>query len=577
MTQFDELRAQVTSRFADAVRLCDLTTKVNTLLSTGLLSSLPRAQYASHNSARSDKTSSCFEGTRTEIVDTIFEWILDPDPSSDQIFFLSGIAGVGKTTVARTVAEKARRDGLLGGDFFFTQQGEADLHDSRKVFPTLAYQLAQFDPEFGQLITEALENDPQAPFDGLQQQLNRLIINPLSNVKRDPKRTVVIVFDAFDECEAHGAHDILELLVASIPTLPFFLKVFLTGRPEDHIVSVLTQPTEGLATAALHDIAPLIVKDDIRRYLRAQLAELPGKLRLKLPADWAAEHEIELLIEKSDGLFIYAVTAIRFLSDPIVADPRVQLDILMSVLQLNTPGPDGTQPFRDLDALYLQLLLGALHSTNTPHVLRVLQLVLGTIVILRDPLPQAALEELASLRLGGATPTLRLLQSVIIPASLMDDCPRIYHTSFSDFVQDPIRCADQRFYIDTPLHEARMALTCLKLINSTLHPGMITDMGDAINNCDVEDLESKVASAYSSAIQYAARHWTSHLANVSHDDRDVIAALETFALRSLLPWLEEMSWLGETRASLLCIEAGKKWAVRIGLALLQPLLTSTLR
>lgn len=552
---------QVASQIQEAVKLCDLTTKIEAVLNDHRLQSLPRSKYASHNSERPDKPPTCFEGTRANIIEDVFDWIYDP--TTDQIFFLNGIAGVGKTTIASTVAEKAHLEGLLGADFFFSRQGEADLRDPAKVFPTIAYQLALFDPEFGQKIIASLEKHPKAPYEGLKQQLDHLIIKPLSGIKRESKQTVVIVFDAFDECEPRGAKEILQLFLDAIPRLPFFLKIFLTGRPEDHILSVLNPEIKvsGLATAALHDIEMLIVKDDIRRYLRAKLAELPDLLRLKLTPDWAAEHEIELLIEKSDGLFIYAVTVIRFLSDRFVLDPRIQLDLLMSILQSNAPGAEEAQPFRDLDALYMQLLRGALSSTNTSHVLKVLKAVLGTMVLLRDPLPQDALESLASLRPGQAESPLRLLQSVILPASPPDNCPRIYHPSFPDFIQDPNRCTEVGFWINTPLHEARLALTCLTLINTSLRKGMIIYSESVVYNTDVENLEDQISSAYPPALQYACRYWTSHLVKVKDGSSEVVAALETFTLRLLLLWLEAMSWLKETRLALSCIEASKAWAV----------------
>lgn len=526
------------------------------------LEALPRSKYASHNSDRPDRPSTCFEGTRTSIINTIFHWVYDLDQASDQIFFLSGIARVGKTTIARTVAEKAHCDGLLGGDFFFSRQGEADLRDASKVFPTLAFQLAHFDPEFGKGIAEALAKDPQIPFENLKRQFYHLIINPLSTIRREAKRTVLLVFDAFDECETQGAKEILQLLITAIPVLPFFLKIFLTGRPEHHILSILSRPAKGLSTTALHDIEPLLVKDDIGRYLRAKLAGLPEELGLPLPDGWASQHEIELLIEKSGGLFIYTVTCIRFLSDPVVLNPRVQLDVLMAILQSNSPAPDDTDPFRDLDILYTELLRHALSSTNTGFILRTLQAVLGTIAILRDPLPQPAIEELASLGPGHASSALRLFQSVILPAAPPDHCPRIYHPSFPDFIQDPRRCKEERFCIDTASHEARLAIACFKCIGSTLHKNMIQDLGDADNTQDVEDLEKKKASAYPPAVRYACRHWASHLSKAARDNRGVIEALEKFVLHSLLFWIEAMSWLGEARAAIRCVQIVKSWVVR---------------
>lgn len=242
----------------------------------------------------------------------IADWFSDPSSSIPRFFWLKGIAGVGKTTVARTVAELAQKAGFLGAQFFFSKRGEAELRNPALVFPTIAYQLARFDPQFSERITAALEADPEAPFASLKQQLDRLIIKPLSGLDRDPKRVVLIVLDAFDECEARGAKEIVQLLVAAMPSLPFFLKILITSRPEAHITSVLDpslsalSPSSNLRITALHDIEASIVKSDIRLYLHTRLRNLPAERNLPLSPDWVKDFEIDLLAEKAGNLFIHA-------------------------------------------------------------------------------------------------------------------------------------------------------------------------------------------------------------------------------------------------------------------------------
>lgn len=163
----------MTTRLGDAVRLCEVLEKVRSIATNQAFHSLPRAKYAGFDSERPDKPSSCFEGTRAGILGDIAEWIKKPDPSVERIFWLNGIAGVGKSTVARTVAQLAQEAGVLGGQFFFSRKSEAELRDPVLVFTTIAYQLARFDPEFGQRIVAALETDPDAPFSSLKNQLRK--------------------------------------------------------------------------------------------------------------------------------------------------------------------------------------------------------------------------------------------------------------------------------------------------------------------------------------------------------------------------------------------------------------------
>lgn len=538
--------------------------KTQKVLINQSLEALPRAKYASFDCERPDKPSACFQGTRTSILKLITDWITDPDPAAARFFWLNGIAGVGKTTVACTVAKLMQDLGLLGGQFCFSRRGEAELRNPALVFPTIAYQLARFDPEFGRRITAALETDPDAPYAALKEQLDRLIVKPLAGLERDPKRVVVLIFDAFDECESRGAKEILQLLVAAIPSLPFFLKVLVTGRPENHIRSVLVPaanaPGSKLHITALHDIEASIVKGDILLYLRDRLKRLPEELGQDLPPGWVTDAEIELLAEKAGNLFIHAATALRFLSK--AWDLREQLDILLALIISPHHPSDSAQPFAELDQLYMQILLGLIPPGSGPQIPSRLRLVLGSIVLLRDPLPVAALERLIGVDPGKIVNSLNHLHSVVLTPPPPDDCPRVYHPSFPDFLQDPSRCTSDQIRIDTGEHERRMALHCLKLLNAKLHKGMLGDLDPTLLNSEVEDLDTKVKNAFPPELQYACRYWASHLANISLTDAELTAALAIFASRSLLPWLEAMSWLGDSGLAIRCLEDANSWQVR---------------
>jgi hypothetical protein len=58
----------------------------------------------------------CLPGTRKKILDDIMDWFADDGPS---VYWLRGLAGTGKTTIARSVADLAEQQGLLGASFFF--------------------------------------------------------------------------------------------------------------------------------------------------------------------------------------------------------------------------------------------------------------------------------------------------------------------------------------------------------------------------------------------------------------------------------------------------------------------------
>ena len=57
---------------------------------------LPRAILAMHGFSLVDDISTCFEGTRTNVLDFIKAWINIDE--SECVFWLNGMAGIGKTT-----------------------------------------------------------------------------------------------------------------------------------------------------------------------------------------------------------------------------------------------------------------------------------------------------------------------------------------------------------------------------------------------------------------------------------------------------------------------------------------------
>ncbi|GLA56262.1 hypothetical protein AnigIFM63604_006486 [Aspergillus niger] len=120
---------------------------------------LPFAKGAFFGSFEDQHEDECLAGTRTELLQQVQDW----GRSSDRhIFWLNGMAGTGKSTIARTVARNFEEDGILGASFFF-KRGEGDRGSAAKLFSTLSKQLAVHIPQMVPGVREALENDPAIP------------------------------------------------------------------------------------------------------------------------------------------------------------------------------------------------------------------------------------------------------------------------------------------------------------------------------------------------------------------------------------------------------------------------------
>jgi hypothetical protein len=86
----------------------------------------------------------CLRSTRETVLNEIESWTKDFNESP--VFWLNGLAGTGKSTIAQTVSERIFADGLLGASFFCSRDFE-DRSDLHLIFPTLAFQLAHKYPE----------------------------------------------------------------------------------------------------------------------------------------------------------------------------------------------------------------------------------------------------------------------------------------------------------------------------------------------------------------------------------------------------------------------------------------------
>ena len=140
------------------------------------------------------------------MLNEIERWTQDFNKSP--VFWLNGLAGTGKSAIARTIAERAFANGNLGASFFCSR-GVEDRSDLRLIFPMLAYQLAEQYPEFRSSLIPLLRSNSKIVHESLHDQMQQLLVKPLLSVNI----SIVIVIDALDECRDKGpASSILPVL-----------------------------------------------------------------------------------------------------------------------------------------------------------------------------------------------------------------------------------------------------------------------------------------------------------------------------------------------------------------------------
>ena len=469
------------------------------------------------------------------------------------VYWLNGLAGTGKSTIAQTIAERIFAHGNLGASFFCSRDFE-DRRDLRYIFPTLSFQLAHKYPEFRSILIPLLQSNTDIVHESLYNQMEMLIAEPLSSLDI----STVIIIDALDECVDEDPQSailsIMGRLVEEIPNVKFLI----TGRPEPRIRSGfrlgLLRPLTDIFV--LHEVEPSVVNADIRLFLEHGLRELANRSGID-QGSWPTDEQLDLLCERAAGLFVYAVATLKFL-DHAFTPPSKKLDVIMGAPGNTTyEGKAKLRPSVTLDSLYLSSFRDAFNGMDTGDDENV-RLVIGTVVLAVNPLPPSAISTLVNLEKQEVMNLLRLIQSLLkLPED--PDFPVLpFHKSLPDFITDPLRCSDRRFHIPPETGHLKFTLNCLKLMSSSLEQNLLL-LPDYALNSEVKDLKARVDNHISTALQYACKSWCNHLIEVRGDITTIIPALHSFLEEGFLPWLEVLSIIGAAKDAVIALEKLMPW------------------
>ena len=455
------------------------------------------------------------------------------DPRDQNVFWLNGLAGTGKSTIAQSFSEMVANDGSLGASFFCSRD-YLERRELKNIFPTLAYQLACRYPHFRNHVVTSIKKDPTLAHASLISQLENLLANPLSQ----ENTSCVIVIDALDECiDDQPASAILSVLGRFAKKLPL-VKFFITGRPEPRIRTGFRLPLLEPLTHLflLHEVKSSNVDDDIRLYLTERLAAIAKQRSdLDLPDPWPHDNEIEVLTRKSSGLFIFASTLARFISSDH-HEPNGRLQLVVS--EVNDTTHEGRT---GIDSLYSQVLQHAFSDVQESVVFDNVKRVLGAIVLAFNPLSRRELSVVLGVPTSIISTTLRHLHSIIlVPADETKEI-RVFHKSFPDFLQDNGRCTDPRFHVTSETHHSDMVLSCLELVKK-LERNPCSLPPFAMNQ-DEPDLPRLLEDKLGGATRYACSYWARHLAlsSMSGDYIHQVIVLVTEMLQNAPPWIEVLS------------------------------------
>lgn len=109
------------------------------------LNDLKIMEEAIHDSFE-NKNEECFHETRIELLRQVGNWA--ESSHGKCIYWLTGEAGTGKSTISRTVARQLKERRLFAASFYF-RRNEEGRNNMKSLFPAFSQQLANTVPDLG--------------------------------------------------------------------------------------------------------------------------------------------------------------------------------------------------------------------------------------------------------------------------------------------------------------------------------------------------------------------------------------------------------------------------------------------
>ncbi|KAG8835383.1 POC1 centriolar protein A [Serendipita sp. 400] len=467
-------------------------------------------------SATGEEHDICLHGTRTTVLAPIHQWVNDLD--APQLWWLTDVAGAGKSTIAKQLSMEWKREGRLGGCFFF-DKNRPEATNKQGFCDTLGAQLANNQPQLRLIITQGIkEIGPILSVCPFEEKLQKLVIQPMKSV------ALVLVIDALDECNERDRAIILRNLLSSLSQAPQ-LKIFIASRPE-HDIARFLDPYRS-HTESLHDIDLKSNRDDIAAFVK-------HKMRNLLHSSELMEKEVNQLAKRVSCLFILASTACKVVQDS--PDPQATLHELLNPKQ---------SPLRDVNSLYLTILTKACKNDQIEEesalrgqelLVKVLKVILAATI----PLTIATIDTLLGIK--NTRRLIGLLSSVL---NVRDDgTVLILHPTFREFLE--VKAVAGQFHIDMAEAHRLMAKRCLAIMKQGLCFNICQLKTSFVLNNKVQDMKERISKYISKELQYGCVYWPDHIVqgNVTFHDREVeVSVLQITENGYPLFWMEIISAL----------------------------------
>lgn len=413
----------------------------------------------------------------------------DQRQASNTALWLSGLPGVGKSTIAAYVVQALRAqhpDACIL--YFFCKSGDAALNSLPQLVRTLAAQLAPVSPS----AREHFQNLQSKDFDVAKSDdplflLQKLLRDPICEADDAKKRETFVVLDGLDECSTKLQSADLESLLKAISSIPS-LKLLVSSR-------VTAQISNGLSHTTKKDLSLNESRNDIELYVNHRV---DASKNLDRGFRALGIEAAEFLSAKSNGNFLWVRLVLDSLQDrSSVSEFQTAMDTLP----------------KDLETMYEQLLRGLESRGHLELVLAIFRCVLYS----KRPLTISETEAMASLMMGDRVFVESFVEaecgSLLRQTATQPPTLYIVHETFRSFITTK-SCSKENCAEPMASH-VQLLIACL---------GCLTEV----------DKPNEQAQP---ARNYAGQHWLYHLAWIYQEISAVPDVdLQTILLRLHVFW-----------------------------------------
>jgi hypothetical protein len=481
------------------------------------------------------------EDTRKSVLNEIVDWVANTsDFPQRNTYWIYGLPGIGKTSLAHSICAHLYDRGQLAGAFF-CRRDDPNSSEPRNVLPTLIYKLAEIFPPFRSIVANRIRNDSNLTPESMK---DSLFLDLLDNLPKHPNDFLVFVIDAFDECGDDRSRLRLLKLLTDVATRASWLKIIITSRPEADIQIFFDTLTR--SSHLRYDLTTdPEASYDLRTFAEREFNLLAQKRHL--PTPWPENSLLDRVICRANGLFIFIETLAHALEH--FADPT---EVLKGVSE-DSAGVGLNSQYKDYSSIL---------KSRIVHRKADFRRMVGVLLTAAPyrPLCEETIAELAEVEPNLVKKWVNDLSSLFYRDEGANGGIRVRHISISDFLVSDDCPFDYR--MNPRDAHVQLGIACLKTMVRELRFNICRLEDSRLANADIMDLPYRIIENIPDHLVYSSLYWSHHLCFVpDNDDPRVWDGLEEFFKGSCpLFWIEVLSILGMVPVGAPSIRSVISWA-----------------